>query len=438
MDGCARGWAAVRRATTGGTGTSVSTASGYRCSGTAGVGSGHGGMPRAGDGRLRQDAHRVRLRSRAPDVAHAGRPDDAAGPGAGRARRPAPRRRRADGQRRPDRHGARAGPDRGGHQGRRTRAGTSTWRTGSGTDDNPVFEDMHHATAHVVGASVEAFRQVWSGESLHSANITGGLHHAMPGSASGFCIYNDVAVGIQWLLDQGAERVAYVDVDVHHGDGVERIFWDDPRVLTVSLHETGQMLFPGTGFPHDLGGPDAPWDGGQRGAAAGHRRRRLAARLPCRRAPAAARVQAGGAGHPARLRLPHGGPARAPDAHRRRPAGHLPRPPRARPRGGGRALGRDRRRRLRPGRRRPAGLDAPARDRRRATRSSPADDGPEAWREHVRSTLGRARADRHLTDGRVPGWRDWPEGYDPDTWLDRAIHATRQEAFPLHGLDPLP
>ena len=89
------------------------------------------------------------------------------------------------------------------------------------------------------------------------ANITGGLHHAMPDRASGFCVYNDVAVGIRWLLDQGAERVAYVDVDVHHGDGVEAIFWDDPRVLTISLHETGQFLFPGTGFSGDVGGEGA-------------------------------------------------------------------------------------------------------------------------------------------------------------------------------------
>ena len=113
---------------------------------------------------------------------------------------------------------------------------------------------------------------MWSGESLHAANITGGLHHAMPDRASGFCIYNDVAVGIRWLLDHGAEQVAYVDVDVHHGDGVETIFYDDPRVLTISLHETGQMLFPGTGFPHDLGGPDARGQRGQRRAAARHRR----------------------------------------------------------------------------------------------------------------------------------------------------------------------
>ncbi|HET8716933.1 MAG TPA: acetoin utilization protein AcuC, partial [Nocardioidaceae bacterium] len=129
---------------------------------------------------------------------------------------------------------------------------------GLGSEDNPIFEGMHQASAHVVGATVEAARRVWSGETLHAANVAGGLHHAMPGRASGFCVYNDVAVAIRWLLDQGAERVAYVDVDVHHGDGVEHVFYNDPRVLTISLHETGQMLFPGTGFPTDTGGPDAP------------------------------------------------------------------------------------------------------------------------------------------------------------------------------------
>ena len=98
---------------------------------------------------------------------------------------------------------------------------------------------------------------MWTGQVDHAANIAGGLHHAMPDRASGFCVYNDVAVAIRWLLDNGAEKVAYVDVDVHHGDGVEQIFYDDPRVLTISLHETGQMLFPGTGFPADSGGPEA-------------------------------------------------------------------------------------------------------------------------------------------------------------------------------------
>jgi acetoin utilization protein AcuC len=128
---------------------------------------------------------------------------------------------------------------------------------GLGSDDNPIFPHMHEAARHVVGASIEAARQVWTGAVDHAANIAGGLHHAMPDRTSGFCVYNDVAVAIRWLLDNGAEKVAYVDVDVHHGDGVEQIFYDDPRVLTVSLHETGQMLFPGTGFPADSGGPDA-------------------------------------------------------------------------------------------------------------------------------------------------------------------------------------
>ena len=72
---------------------------------------------------------------------------------------------------------------------------------GLGTPDNPTFEGMHEASAHIVGATVEAARRVWTGDVLHAANISGGLHHAMPEKASGFCVYNDVAVGIRWLLD---------------------------------------------------------------------------------------------------------------------------------------------------------------------------------------------------------------------------------------------
>ncbi|MGZ4597874.1 MAG: acetoin utilization protein AcuC, partial [Actinomycetes bacterium] len=128
---------------------------------------------------------------------------------------------------------------------------------GLGTPDNPAFADMHAASALVVGASVRAAQAVWTGESEHAINVAGGLHHAMPGGASGFCVYNDPAIAIAWMLAQGAERVAYVDVDVHHGDGVERVFWQDPRVLTISIHESGRYLFPGTGFPEDIGGPAA-------------------------------------------------------------------------------------------------------------------------------------------------------------------------------------
>ena len=101
----------------------------------------------------------------------------------------------------------------------------------------------------------------------------------------------------------------YVDVDVHHGDGVQTIFYDDPRVMTVSLHETPAYLFPGTGFPTEIGGPGAEGFGGQCRAAARHDRRRLAAGLPRDRARRAARVPADGAGHPARLRLPPARPA---------------------------------------------------------------------------------------------------------------------------------
>jgi acetoin utilization protein AcuC len=128
---------------------------------------------------------------------------------------------------------------------------------GLGTSDNPVFLGMHEASALIAGASVAAARAVWSGVADHAANIAGGLHHAMPGAASGFCVYNDPALAIAWLLGNGAERVAYVDIDVHHGDGVQTAFYDDPRVLTISLHESPRTLFPGTGYPRESGGRGA-------------------------------------------------------------------------------------------------------------------------------------------------------------------------------------
>ncbi|MFN2614906.1 MAG: acetoin utilization protein AcuC [Actinomycetota bacterium] len=128
---------------------------------------------------------------------------------------------------------------------------------GLGTSDTYCFPRMHEVSAQIAGASVEAARAVWEGDVLHAANIAGGLHHAMPNQASGFCVYNDPAIAIRWLLEKGASRVAYVDVDVHHGDGVQAAFFDDPRVLTISLHESGRYLFPGTGFVDELGTGDA-------------------------------------------------------------------------------------------------------------------------------------------------------------------------------------
>ena len=307
---------------------------------------------------------------------------------------------------------------------------------GLGTDDNPVFPGMHRAAAHIVGASLEAFRRVWSGESLHAVNIAGGLHHAMRGRASGFCIYNDVAIGIQHLLDQGAERVAYVDVDVHHGDGVERIFWNDPRVLTISLHETGQMLFPGTGFPKDLGGPDALGSAVNvalpPGTGDGGWLRAFHAVVP----PLLREFK------PDVLVTQHGC-----DSHVEDPLAHLSLTVDGQRAaylalhdlahevsdgrwvitgGGGYAL-----------------VEVVPRAWTHLLAIAgghpldPLTDTPDAWREHVRTALGRV-APHRMTDGRTPAYRDWREGYDPETWLDRAIHATRMEAFPLHGLDPLP
>ena len=123
---------------------------------------------------------------------------------------------------------------------------------GFASADNPVSDALHEGTALVVGASLVAAEAIESGAALHSFSPSGGLHHAHRDRASGFCTYNDAAIACAWLKDRG-HRVAYVDVDVHHGDGVEGVFQSDPQVLTISLHESGRWLFPGTGFPEDAG-----------------------------------------------------------------------------------------------------------------------------------------------------------------------------------------
>lgn len=305
---------------------------------------------------------------------------------------------------------------------------------GLGTDDNPVFAGMHRAAAHVVGATLEACRQVWSGESLHSASISGGLHHAMPERASGFCVYNDVAVGIRWLLDQGAERVAYVDVDVHHGDGVERIFYDDPRVLTISLHESGRFLFPGTGETRDVGGPDAlgtavnvPMPPGT--GDAGWLRAFHATVPPLLRAfdPDVLVTQHGCDSHAddplAHLML-------SVDGQR---ATYLALHDLAHETAGGRWVATG-----------GGGYELVQVVPRAWTHLlaivagaplDPATETPAAWRDHVRHELGRQPPYR-LTDGREVSYRPWEEGFDPDAWLDRTVQEVRREVFAYHGLDP--
>ncbi|CAB4612756.1 unannotated protein [freshwater metagenome] len=129
---------------------------------------------------------------------------------------------------------------------------------GLGTADVPVFLNMHDESARVCGATLGGAQALHRDGFDHVVSLAGGLHHAMPAAAEGFCVYNDIGVAIQWLLDQGYERIAYLDVDVHHGDGVQAMFWDDPRVITISLHESPKTLFPGTGYPTESGGPNAP------------------------------------------------------------------------------------------------------------------------------------------------------------------------------------
>ncbi|MEO5651819.1 MAG: acetoin utilization protein AcuC [Marmoricola sp.] len=317
-------------------------------------------------------------------------------------------------------------------------AGSDPRRTnpalGLGTEDNPTFPGMHEASRHVVGASIEAARKVWTGQVEHAANIAGGLHHAMPDRASGFCVYNDVAVAIKWLLANGARKVAYVDVDAHHGDGVERIFWNDPRVLTVSLHETGQMLFPGTGFANDVGGEEA--QGSAANVAlppgtgdAGWLRAFHAVVPPLLREFA-----------PDILVTQHGC-----DSHRDDPLAHL-----ALTVDGQRASYQalhDLAHELCEGRWVAYGgggyaaVDVVPRAWTHllavlsGTPLDPALPTPDGWRDLVRERHG-VRAPMRMTDGRDVAFRDWSQGFDPDTWLDRAIQSTRETVFPFNGLDP--
>jgi len=118
---------------------------------------------------------------------------------------------------------------------------------GIGTEDTPIFPHMHEASASLVGGTLTAVDYVMEGKSLHALNLGGGLHHGFKGRASGFCIYNDSSVAIKYMQQKYNARVLYIDTDAHHGDGVQWSFYDEPNVCTISIHETGRYLFPGTG-----------------------------------------------------------------------------------------------------------------------------------------------------------------------------------------------
>jgi acetoin utilization protein AcuC len=305
---------------------------------------------------------------------------------------------------------------------------------GLGTEDDPAFVGMHEASARIVQGSADLASAIWRGEIEHGVNFCGGLHHAMPDRASGFCVYNDAAVAIKRLLDEGAERVAYVDVDVHHGDGVERVFWDDPRVLTISVHESGRVLFPGTGFPEDMGGPHAEGDAVNVSLPPG------TSDAGWLRAVHAVVPQLLRHVRPDVLVTQHGC-----DSHFLDPLAHLAVSVDAH-----RAVQRsvhDLAHEVCDGRWLALGgggyeiVDVVPRSWTHLVAiaahtpiptSTPV---PQDWLEHVLTLLGRP-GPAHMGDGRDPWWRSWEVGYDPEDAVDRAIMATRSKVFPVHGLDP--
>jgi acetoin utilization protein AcuC len=305
---------------------------------------------------------------------------------------------------------------------------------GLGTEDDPAFAGVHDAAARIAGLSVAGAEAVWRGSADHAVNFAGGLHHAMPGRASGFCVYNDAALAIARLLELGAERVAYVDVDAHHGDGVQTVFWDDPRVLTVSLHESPGTLFPHTGWPAECGegagegfAVNVPLPAGTGDAGWLRAFHAVVPELLAAFRPQVLVTQHGTDTHAAdplaNLAVTVAGQRLVVDAchglaHRW---------------AGGRwlALG--------------GGGYAVARVVPRTwahlvgvVAGVPVEPGtptPAGWRELVLRGTG-VRAPERMADGEEPSFRSFDGGYDPADRLDQAVLAARRAVFPAHGLLP--
>jgi acetoin utilization protein AcuC len=305
---------------------------------------------------------------------------------------------------------------------------------GLGTEDDPAFAGMHEAAARLAGGSLLAATQVLEGSAVHAVNFGGGMHHAARDRASGFCIYNDAAVAVQKLLDGGLRKVAYIDVDAHHGDGTQNIFWDDPRVLTLSLHETGLTLFPGTGFANEIGGPAAEGTAVNIALPAG------TGDAGWLRAFYAVVPQLVAAFEPEVIVSQHGC-----DSHRSDPLTHL-------------NLSVD-------GQREAANAVGHLAERCCGGRWIATGGGgynvldvvprawthlvaiaagrpvplrtpvPGDWRQYVAEKFGRD-APALMGDDVELWWRSWEVGFDPNDAVDRTVMATRKAVFPLHGLDP--
>ncbi|MEU6245757.1 acetoin utilization protein AcuC [Streptomyces sp. NPDC047024] len=306
---------------------------------------------------------------------------------------------------------------------------------GIGTVDDPAFAGMHEVSALIAGQSVAAAEAVWRGDVEHAVNFAGGLHHAMPGGAAGFCVYNDAALAVARLLELGVERVAYVDVDVHHGDGVQAAFWEDPRVLTVSLHEHPRTLFPATGWPQETGA------GAGEGAAVNVALPAGTGDAGWLRAFHAVVPELLADFRPQVLVSQHGA-----DTHFEDPLAHL-------------AVSLDAQRAVQLACHELAHAYADGKwlalggggyavvevvprswthlvGIAAGREIAPETVIPEGWRQEVYART-RQLGPQRMTDGRWPvGYRDWSAGYDPADRLDQAVLATRRSAFPLRGLLP--
>ena len=307
-------------------------------------------------------------------------------------------------------------------------------RFGLGTPDDPIFPAMHEASALVAGATLAAARAVWTGTAQHGANIAGGLHHAMRDHASGFCIYNDPAIAIAWLLDQGAERIAYVDIDVHHGDGVQAAFYNDPRVLTISMHEHPATLFPGTGRASETGGPDAQGSAVNIALPAGTRDagwlRAFDAVVPPVLRAFGPRILVSQHGCDTHWMDPLANLAVTVDAQR---TAHATIHRLAHETAGGRWL-------LTGG----GGYELVQVVPRTWTHLlaeatgrpvDPTTPTPQSWRDYVSRRTGTAAPDT-MTELAPASFHPFDHGYDPADPVDQAIMATRKAVFPAHGLMP--
>ncbi|WP_026555985.1 acetoin utilization protein AcuC [Arthrobacter sp. 35W] len=305
---------------------------------------------------------------------------------------------------------------------------------GLGTEDDPAFAGMHEASARIAGGSLMAVEAVLDGSAVRSVNFSGGMHHAHREKASGFCIYNDAALAVARLLEGGVRRVAYIDIDAHHGDGTQSIFWNDPRVLTISLHESGLSLFPGTGFANETGGPDAV------GSA-------VNVALPARtgdagwlRAFHAVVPQLVAAFEPEVILSQHGC-----DSHRDDELAHLNTSVDAQREAaltiaslaarhcGGRWIATG-----------GGGYNTTSVVPRVWSHLMAIATGtpvplrtevPPSWRSYVLEHYG-AVAPLLMGEDADTWWRSWEVGYNPNDPVDRTVMATRREIFPLHGLDP--